>query len=158
MLRNQGIDIILTRVGGGSGKAQQTLEVQIAASDPGGVFVKQREFVPHAELLGYLSQADIFVFASSAEAFGITLLEGMAAGLPIVCSDRSCLPELLEDAGIYFDPEDHVSIADAIRKLIDDPLLREDLASKAKRLAQKYSWSRCAHQTWAFIAETVRTT
>jgi glycosyltransferase involved in cell wall biosynthesis len=156
MLRSQGIDISLTLVGGGSGKAQEKLTSQITASDPGRAFVEQKDFVSHAELPGYLAQADIFVFASSCEAFGITLLEAMAVGLPTACSNRSCLPELLEDAGVYFDPEDHVSIAEAIRKLIDDPLLREDLASKAKRLAQQYSWSRCAHETWAFITETTR--
>lgn len=156
MLRSQGIDITLTLVGGGSGKAQKKLAAQMAVSDPRGVFVEQKEFVPHADLPGYLAQADIFVFASSCEAFGITLLEAMAVGLPIACSDRSCLPELLEDAGVYFNPEDHVSVAEAIRRLIDDPLLREDLASKAKRLSQQYSWSRCANETWAFIAETTR--
>lgn len=158
MLRSQGIDISLTLVGGGSGKAQEMLAAQIAASDPHHVFVEQKEFVPHSQLPNYLSQADVFVFASSCEAFGITLLEGMAAGLPIACSNRSCLPELLEDGGVYFDPEDHISIAEAIRKLIDDPFLREDLVSKAKGLAQQYSWSRCANETWAFIAETVRIT
>lgn len=158
MLRSQGIDITLTLIGGGSGKAQRKLAAQIAVSDPHRVFVEQKEFLPHSELPGYLAQADIFVFASSCEAFGITLLEGMAAGLPIACSNRSCLPELLEDGGVYFDPEDHISIAEAIRKLIDDPFLREDLVSKAKGLAQQYSWSRCANETWAFIAETVRIT
>lgn len=156
MLRNRGIDITLTLVGGGSGKAQEKLTAQIALSDPHRMFVEQKEFVPHAELPGYLTQADVFVFASSCEAFGITLLEGMAAGLPIACSDRSCLPELLEDAGVYFDPEDDVSIAAAIRRLIDDPPLREDLADRAKWLSQQYSWSRCADETWTFITETLR--
>lgn len=156
MLRRQGIDTTLRLVGGGSGKAQDMVTRQVALSDPNRVFVTQSEFVSQVELPSHLASADIFVFASSCEAFGITLLEAMAVGLPIACSDRSCLPELLENAGVYFCPEDHVSIAAAIRRLIDDPLLREDSANKAKRLSQLYSWSRCADETWAFIAETAR--
>ncbi|HNT74554.1 MAG TPA: glycosyltransferase family 1 protein [Anaerolineae bacterium] len=156
MLRNQGIDITLTLVGGGSGEAQRKLVKQMTKSDPDNLFVAQKEFLPYAKLANFLAQSDIFVFASSCEAFGITLLEAMAAGLPIACSNRSCLPELLEDAGVYFDPEDHTSIATAIRKLIDDSLLREGVASKAKHLSLQYSWPRCANETWTFIAETTK--
>ena len=157
MLRSQGLNITLTLVGGGSGEAQRKLSSQMAISDPHGVFVEQKEFVPHTALPEYLAQADLFIFASSAEAFGITLLEGMAAGLPIACSNRSCLPELLENAGVYFNPEDDASIAEAIRRLIDDPLLRENSATRARLLSQKYSWSRCTDDTWTFIMKTART-
>lgn len=155
-LRNEGLDVVLTLIGGGAGKAQARLARQIALSDPQHEFIEQREFVPHSQLVHCLADADIFVFASSAEAFGITLLEGMAAGLPIACSDRSCLPELLEDAGVYFDPEDPVSIAAAIQKLIDNPTLRVSVAARARDLSRKYSWACCAHQTWAFVTETAR--
>ena len=87
-----------------------------------------------------------------------TLVEAMAAGLPIACSDRGPMPEVLADGGVYFDPENPHSIAIAIRKLIEDSTLRENVAFKAKLLSQQYSWSRCANETWAFIAETVRVT
>lgn len=100
---------------------------------------------------------DHFVFASSCENMPNTLVEAIAAGLPLACSRRGPMHEILGDAGLYFDPESHLSIAEAIRRLIDDPLLRDDLTSRARQLSQQYSWPRCAHQTWAFTAETVRT-
>jgi glycosyltransferase involved in cell wall biosynthesis len=156
ILRTEGVNITLTLVGGGSGEAQEKLDRQIAISDPRRVFIEQDDFVSQSKLQDYLAKADLFVFASSCENMPNTLVEAMAAGLPIACSRRGPMPEVLADAGLYFDPEDHISIAQAIRRLIDDPVLREDLASKARLLSQQYSWSRCADETWTFIAETVR--
>ena len=153
-LRNQGVDVILNLVGGGAGPAQRMLRQQMALSDPLGEFVSQQEFVPQTELPGYLAEADIFVFASSCENMPNTLVEAMAAGLPIACSRRGPMPEVLEDGGEYFDPEAPESIADAIRTLIADENLRRKLAARAKALASRYSWHRCAEETWSFIAET----
>ncbi len=127
-------------------------------SDPRGEFVTQREFVPQADLPGYLAEADIFVFASSCENMPNTLVEAMAAGLPIACSQRGPMPEVLEDAGEYFDPEVPESIANALRKLMADPDLRRRLAVRAKRLAARYSWERCARETWSFLVETYKHT
>ncbi len=155
-LRNNGFNAILTLVGGGSGPAQQKLRRQMALSDPRGEFVTQKEFVPQADLPGYLAEADIFVFASSCENMPNTLVEAMAAGLPIACSQRGPMPEVLEDGGEYFDPEDPESIVSALRKLIEDSDLRQRLALRAKTLATRYSWERCARETWSFIAETYK--
>ncbi len=157
LLRKRGHHIELTLVGGGHGAAQRLVERQIACSDPEGTFVRQLDFVAHDELPGYMADADIFVFASSCEAFGITLLEGMSVGLPIACSNRSCLPELASDGAVYFDPEDAESIADAMGRLINDENLRAAIAQRAKILSEGYSWARCADQTWAFVAETFKT-
>lgn len=154
-LRGEGVNVILTLVGGGSGVAQVRLRRQMIASDPRGEFVIQKEFVPQTDLPGYLADSDIFIFASSCENMPITLLEAMAAGLPIVCSRRGPMPEVLEDAGEYFDPEVPESIANALRKLIADADLRQRLAVRAKTLAACYSWERCAKETWSFIADTI---
>lgn len=153
-LRNQGIDVTLTLVGGGNGPAQERLRAQMAQSDPRGEFVTQKELVPQSDLPRYLIEADIFVFASSCENMPNTLVEAMAAGLPIACSRRGPMPEVLEDGGEYFDPEDPGSIAAALRKLIDDATLRQRLAARAKTLAGNYSWERCARETWSFLVET----
>lgn len=157
-LRAKGADITLTLVGGGSGKAQKRLDKQIALSDPQRTYITQDEFVSQPKLQDYLARADLFIFASSCENMPNTLIEAMAAGLPIACSNRGPMPEILVDAGLYFDPEDYISIAEAAQKLINEPLLRNRLAAQAKRLSQQYSWSRCADETWAFIAETARGT
>jgi glycosyltransferase involved in cell wall biosynthesis len=112
------------------------------------------DFVRPNDLPALLAEADVFVFASSCENMPNTLVEAMASGLPIASSNRGPMPEVLQDAGVYFDPEDARSIADAIEPLLIDPTLRDSLAHRAFELARKYSWERCAAETWAFLIET----
>jgi glycosyltransferase involved in cell wall biosynthesis len=126
----------------------------IAAFDPEGVFVKQLAFLPHNELPGLLAEADLFVFASSCENMPVTLVEAMAVGLPIACSNRGPMPEVLADGGVYFNPEDADSIAAAIEQIIQSPALRLAIAQRAKSLSEQYNWKRCADETFAFITET----
>ena len=152
-LRDQGFNISLTLVGGGGKRARKMLAYQIALSDPENAFVKVMEFLPHDKIVEMMTQADLFVFASSCETFGISLLEAMAVGLPIACSNKSSLPETLRDGGEYFDPEDDCSIADAIERLIVDPISRLKLAVRGRELSQAYSWERCADQTWSYLAQ-----
>jgi glycosyltransferase involved in cell wall biosynthesis len=75
----------------------------------------------------------------------------MAGGLPIACSDRGPMPEVLRDGGTYFDPEDSASIADAVAGIIGDAGVRETIARRAKELSAGYSWARCAGETWTFL-------
>lgn len=156
LLRNRGYNLTLTLVGGGSGLAQHLLDEQIIASDPEREFVEQLDFLPQSDLPGYLANSDMFVFASSCENLPITLLEAMAVGLPIACSNRGPMPEVLKDGGIYFDPEDDISIAAAIEEIIRNPAVRQAIAERAKSLANKYSWTHCADETWDFIVNTLR--
>jgi len=153
-LRRKGYQITLTLVGGGSGKAKVWLDTQIRESDPKGEFVEQLGFVSQDALPNHLANADIFVFASSCENMPISLIEAMAVGLLIACSERGPMPEVLQDGGVYFNPEDGDSIANAIKKIVEDAGLRERISRHAKTLSQQYTWSRCAHQTWEFIANT----
>ncbi|MCB1759302.1 MAG: glycosyltransferase family 4 protein [Gammaproteobacteria bacterium] len=155
-LRKQGHGIRLVLVGGGEGEAQERLEAQIAQSDPHNEFVSQHEFVPQLTLPGFLASADLFVFASSCENMPNTLVEAMAAGMPIACSDRGPMPEVLEDAGVYFDPENPESIAAAVADMIANPEKRSRLADRAKERSRRYSWGRCARETLAFVAQTAK--
>ena len=82
-----------------------------------------------------------------------TLVEAMAVGLPIACSNRGPMPEVLGDGGIYFDPEDADSIGVAVEKIITNEDLRLAIARRAKVLAEQYSWSRCAAETWDFLRD-----
>ncbi len=152
-LRRQGYNIYLKFAGGGSGKAQRLLNKEIALSDPRRTFVTQTGFVLQEEVPAILADSDLFVFASSCENMPVSLLEAMAVGLPIACSNRGPIPEVLSDGGVYFDPEDANSIADAVERLITDQTLRVHVAKRAKELSRQYSWSRCADETWAFIVE-----
>jgi glycosyltransferase involved in cell wall biosynthesis len=153
LLRKRGYNLVLTLVGGGNGPAQQLLQDSTINADPKSVFVKQLEFLPHAELPALLAEADLFVFASSCENMPVTLIEAMAVGLPIACSNRGPMPEVLADGAVYFNPEDSDSIALAIEQIIQSPELRLAIAQCAKRLSQQYCWKRCADETFSFISQ-----
>ena len=114
----------------------------------------QRDFVAAEKLPELLAESDLFIFASSCENMPNTLVEGMASGLPIACSDRGPMPEVLRDGGTYFDPTDPASIASAIEKLLVDTELRATFARRAAELSREYSWERCARETWAFLRKT----
>lgn len=153
-LRAKEQQVSLLLVGGGEGKAQEMLLTEMAISDPKGEFVKQLDFVEHAKIPDLIAQSDLFIFASSCENMPNTLVEGMAGGLPIASSDRGPMPEVLRDAGVYFNPEEPDSIAMAVEKIITDDQLRITIARRAKTLSEQYSWQRCAAETYRFLRET----
>jgi glycosyltransferase involved in cell wall biosynthesis len=132
------------------------LESAIDRWDPRGEFVKYSGAVSHALLREKYARSDICVFASSCENMPNILLEGMASGLPIACSRRGPMPEVLGDAGVYFDPESPADIARALRELIDSPSLRAELARRSFDRVQMFSWSRCASETFGFLARVAR--
>jgi glycosyltransferase involved in cell wall biosynthesis len=153
-LRRRGHNLTLTLIGGGTGRAQQLLDKQLAVSDPSRSFVELISYIPPKDLPQVLAGADLFIFASSCENFPVTLLEAMSSGLPIACSNRGPMPEVLADGGVYFDPNDADSIADAVEQIKENPKLRSTIAQRAKSISEQYSWSRCADETWAFISDT----
>ena len=155
-LRRSGVAARLLLVGGGEGRAQELLDQEISVTDPNGEFVEQRPFVPHGAIPRLLADADVFVFASSCESMPNTLLEAMAIGLPIACSDRGPMPEILGDGGVYFDPENSDSIAAALESIIRSPALKERIAKRAKELSAQYSWARCSRETWKTLSECAR--
>ena len=152
-LRRRGYNISLTLAGGGSGKAHQLMSDEIARSDPRKEFVRLVGAVRHEEIPRLLAEADLFIFASSCENMPNTLVEAMANGLPIACSDRGPMPEVLADAGVYFDPEDHLSVATAVASIVTDDDRRRAIARRARELSNHYSWARCAGETWTFLRE-----
>jgi len=153
-LRQHGAPIKLTLIGGGTGKAQELLQKEMEKSDPNHDFVRQLPFVPQHELPMYLAESDIFVFASSCENMPVTLVEAMVSGLPIACSDRGPMPEILKDGGLYFDPENPESIISAVKKIYDNGTLAKDLARKSHEYGNHYSWTRCSNETFSFIVDT----
>lgn len=154
-LRKRGHPITLQLVGAGAGRAAalKRLATALERHDPAHEFVEVVTAVSHDQIPSYLRQTDIFVFASSCENMPNTLVEAMASGLPIACSRRGPMPEILQHAGELFDPEDPASIASAIETLLVDPQRRADCAREARRLSNAYSWTRCATETWALLRE-----
>lgn len=154
--RVTGWPLVLDLVGPAYRPALRRLQVGLRRFDPDGKWVRYHGPVPFAELHNIYAQADIGVFASSCENMPNILLETMAAGLPIACSDRASMPEILGSAGVYFNPEDPREISEALRRLIESPELRSELADSSFNVAQSYSWSRCAEQTFGFLAEVCK--
>ncbi|OGT06732.1 MAG: hypothetical protein A2103_01200 [Gammaproteobacteria bacterium GWF2_41_13] len=107
--------------------------------------------VSYTEITQLYSKASLFVFASSCESFGFPLLEAMATGLPIACSNIEPFPEIVKNAAIYFDPKVPASIADAIEALIEDKNFRSQLIDKALALSENFSWKESAYKTFAFL-------
>ena len=103
----------------------------------------------HVRFLGYQSEdtlaalyrlADVFVFPSLYEGFGLPPLEAMAAGTPVVVSNVSSLPEVVGDAGVLVNPYDPRSIADGIRNVLTDRTLRSGLSERGLARARSFSW------------------
>ena len=80
-----------------------------------------------------------------------TLIEAMSIGLPIACSDRGPMPEVLKDAGVYFNPDSPKSIANAIETYLKDQLLLVNNAKKANQFSKTYSWARCSNEIFTFL-------
>jgi len=155
-LRLEGIPVALDLVGPALPRGLHRLQEVMRQVDPGGNFISYRGAVPYSELNGYYHRADGFAFASSCENMPNILLEAMAAGLPIASSNRGPMPEVLGDTGVYFDPEDAQSIAEALHRLIMDPVMREEYAWTAYERAQQYSWTRCAEETFSFLTNVAK--
>ncbi|MBU6435206.1 MAG: glycosyltransferase family 4 protein [Nitrospirae bacterium] len=155
-LRASGLPVVLDLAGPAYPPAFARLKKTIDKIDPSREFIRYAGNVPHTELHTYYAEANLFLFASSCETFGQILTEAMSAGLPIACSNRGPMPEVLGDGGMYFDPENHDDIARALRELIDSPDLRAKLAKSSFGRAQTFSWQRCTSETFRFLAEVTR--
>lgn len=155
-LRARGLPVAVDFVGPFYGPALTQLQDKIRQLDGHHKFLNYRGPIAFEQLHTAYTEADAFVFASSCENLPNILLEAMAARLPIACSSRGPMPEILGDAGVYFDPEQPTDIARAIERLYADPSLRMMLAERAQELARGYSWNRCARDTLTFIASVAR--
>ena len=120
--------------------------------DPKRNWVTYSGEVPFTQLHLKYAQADLGVFASSCENQPIILLETMAAGLPIACSNLGPMPEVLGRVGTYFNPEQPADIARALRELVESPSIRADLAKASYERSQEFTWERCANGTFSFLA------
>jgi glycosyltransferase involved in cell wall biosynthesis len=155
-LRAEGVPIALDLIGPAYPPALRRLRRTLQRVDPAGSVVRYVGVVPHNELHAWYEAADLCVFASSCEDMPNILLEGMAFGLPIACSNRGPMPEVLCDAGVYLNPENPQDIACALREMIDFPALRARLAKASFARARDYSWQDCARETFAFMEKVAR--
>lgn len=155
-LREEGLNVAIDFAGPSYPPAMRKVEAVLARHPDVRDAVAFLGPVAHRDLPALHARADAFVFASTCENMPNILIEAMAAGLPIACSQSAPMPDILQDGGVYFDAEDAASIADALRSLFADPALRAAKAARAFALASAFSWTRCAADTFSLLADVAR--
>jgi glycosyltransferase involved in cell wall biosynthesis len=112
-------------------------------------------YVTPEDLAAWYGRAMIFAFPSLDEGFGMPLLEAMTAGIPIVTSDRSALPEVAGDAALLVDPESTEALGQALRELTQKDDLRAELAQRGEARAQLFTWEKAVRETWDVYREAI---
>ncbi|AKM84808.1 MAG: group 1 glycosyl transferase [candidate division Kazan bacterium GW2011_GWA1_50_15] len=109
--------------------------------------------VSEAEKIALLASATALVFPSFYEGFGLMVLEAFASGCPVITSDVSALPEVAGDAALTIAPTDVAGLAEHMRTIINDPILRQRLIERGRLRARQFNWTDAAHQTLAVIEQ-----
>lgn len=109
--------------------------------------------LPAEKLLSLYQNCAALVFPSTAETFGMPLVEAMACGTPIISSNSTAMPEIVGDAAVLFDPLNVESMASAINRVLGDADLRADLSRRALERASSFSWQKTATATGDILAE-----
>jgi len=152
LLRKKGFPVVLDMYGSPSRLfIKNKLDKVIQKYDPNSLFLKYHGIINHKDIQEKYIGADVAIFASSCETFGQILLEGMASGLPTVCSSMSAMQEILGENGDYFNPLNVDSIVVALQKTIESVDNREKYAWGGYEASKSYSWRKCADETFSFI-------
>jgi glycosyltransferase involved in cell wall biosynthesis len=134
---------------------QKQLQQQAEQLGLGGAVVFTG-FVPDSQLVWYYQHTALFVFPSLSEGFGLTPLEAMAAGTPVISSDASCMPEVLGRAAAYFDPKDPGDMATKIESLLDSSAELGRLRKAGLEQVKKYSWHKMAEETLSIYKKVLK--
>jgi glycosyltransferase involved in cell wall biosynthesis len=139
--------------------------VDEACADELGRLIEEKGLRERVSLLGRVDRerlADLyrrcrlFVFPSSVETFGNPLVEAMASGCPIACSNAAAMPEVLGDAGLTFDPFSTEEIERSLKRLLEDAPLRAVLSARALDRAKSFFWELTAEQTMRQISQAAQ--
>jgi len=113
-------------------------------------------FINDRELALLYNGAKLFVIPSFYEGFGLIGLEAMACGTPVAASNSACLPEILGQAALYFNPYNIEEMAATINKILTDQKLEAQLIDQGLKQVKKYSWQNCAQKTWQLYQELIK--
>lgn len=147
-LRNKGINNILVVVGFRGWRSQEILE----SVEDGILFV---ENVSAEQMPYFYNCADLFVYPSLYEGFGLPVLEAMACGTPVAASRATSIPEVVGDAGLLFDPLNVDEITNTMWKILTDAELRQDLRNKGLERVKLFSWEKTARETLALYEDVI---
>lgn len=136
-----GLKLVLT---GGKGWKDERIQATLEAAGELRSRIILTGFVPDQDLAPLYSGALGFGYLSFYEGFGLPPLEAMQCGCPVLCSDRTSLPEVVGDAGLLVDPAREEAVAAALERLATDAALRERLAAQGLERARLFSWERAA--------------
>lgn len=150
-LREEGLPVRLRLVGDSANQAHRMLEETVRRHPVLEEILEWEGGAAYGELPRIYRSADAYIYGSTCETFGMTLLEAMASSLPIACSERSSMSEMLGDGGIYYDPLSVSSCMEAISRLFESAERRRELGRRARERAEAYDWVRCARETFQFL-------
>jgi glycosyltransferase involved in cell wall biosynthesis len=104
-------------------------------------------FIPDEDIPAFYNLAEVLVFPSLYEGFGMPVLEAMSCECPVVTSKTGCSPEVAGDAAVLVDPYDKNDIIRGIKKVLDDSYLREQMIWRGVQRSREFGWKKCAKQT-----------
>tara|TARA_B100000575_G_scaffold294507_1_gene310928 strand:- start:2030 stop:3223 length:1194 start_codon:yes stop_codon:yes gene_type:complete len=152
-LKDEGYSIRLELYGAADQGPLKRLKNVIERHDKEGSYIRYSNEVNFSEIHKVYLNSNLSVFASSCETFGQIVLESMASGLPIACSNMSSMKEIVQDGCVYFNPLEVKDIKKAIKSLLDSPTNRMQVSSKAYNYAKNFSWEKTSIQTFNFLEE-----
>ena len=147
----EGYSVEITFIGGNYPPALSKLNNEINKDPNSFLYVNYLGEVSYEKMHTEISKADLFLFASTCENLPNILIEGMASGLPILSSYYGPMCEVLEDSGLYFNPEDSNDIKISILKYLKSRQLRSFNANLSSTLAKKYNWSISSANTFSYL-------
>ncbi len=109
--------------------------------------------LPHDEIAAVYKNADLFIYPSGVESFGLPVLEAMACGTPVIASNRMSVPEIGGDAALIVDPDNIREMSEAIYRVISDEKLKQTLIKKGYERVRKFTWEKAAQETLEVFRE-----